>query len=39
MFHHCSVVHIKGESYRLKERKEYLRQKIQATNALLEPAS
>jgi DNA replication protein DnaC len=39
VLHHCSVVHIKGESYRLKERKEYLRQKIQATNALLEPAS
>jgi DNA replication protein DnaC len=36
VLHHCSVVHIKGESYRLKERKEYLRQKIQATNILLE---
>jgi DNA replication protein DnaC len=39
VLHHCGVVHIKGESYRLKERKEYLRQKIQATNTLLEPAS
>jgi len=34
-----AVSFIKGESYRLKERKEYLRQKIQATNALLETAS
>lgn len=39
VLHHCTVVHIKGESYRLKERKEYLRQKIQATNALFETAS
>ena len=39
VLHHCTVVHIKGESYRLKERKEYLRQKIQATNALFEPTS
>jgi DNA replication protein DnaC len=39
VLHHCTVIHIKGESYRLKEQKEYLRQKIQATNALFEPAS
>lgn len=39
VLHHCTVVHIKGESYRLKERKEYLRQKVQATNILFEHTS
>ena len=39
VLHHCSVIHIKGESYRLKERKEYMRQKVQATNTLFEKAS
>jgi len=27
VLHHCTVVNIKGESYRLKERKEYMKQK------------
>jgi DNA replication protein DnaC len=35
VLHHCSVVHIKGESYRLKERREFMRQKVQLTNTLL----
>jgi len=40
VLHHCTVIHIKGESYRLKERKEYMKQKVQVTNTLFEnPAS
>jgi len=39
VLHHCTVIHIKGESYRLKERKEYMKQKIQITNTLFENAS
>ena len=38
VLHHCTVIHIKGESYRLKERKEYMRQKVQANNTLFEKA-
>ena len=38
VLHHCTVLHIKGESYRLKERKEYMKQKVQANNTLFEKA-
>ena len=33
---HCNVINIKGESYRLKERKEFMRQKQQIVNSLFE---
>ena len=33
---YCIVIDIKGESYRLKERKEFMRQKQQIVNALFE---
>jgi DNA replication protein DnaC len=36
VLHHCSVVNIKGESYRLKERKEHMRQKQHILNTLFE---
>jgi DNA replication protein DnaC len=36
VLHHCTVIHIKGESYRLKERKEYMKQKVQANNTLFD---
>jgi len=36
VLHHCTVIHIKGESYRLKERKEFMKQKVQLTNTLFE---
>lgn len=36
VLHHCTVVNIKGESYRLKERKEYMKQKQQIVNTLFE---
>jgi len=36
VLHHCTVIHIKGESYRLKERKEYMKQKIQTANTLFD---
>ena len=36
VLHHCTVVNIKGESYRLKERKELMRQKQQIVNTLFE---
>lgn len=39
ILHHCTVIHIKGESYRLKERKEYMKQKVQVNNTLFEKAS
>jgi DNA replication protein DnaC len=39
VLHHCTVIHIKGESYRLKERKEYMKQKVQVTNTLFEKAN
>ena len=32
VLHHCTVINIKGESYRLKERKEFMRQKHQIVN-------
>ena len=38
VLHQCTVIHIKGESYRLKERKEYMKQKIQANNTLFDKA-
>ena len=34
VLHHCTVVNIKGESYRLKERKEYMKQKQHVVNTL-----
>jgi DNA replication protein DnaC len=39
ILHHCTVIHIKGESYRLKERKEYMKQKVQAVNTLFDKAN
>ena len=36
LLHHCTVINIKGESYRLKERKEYMRQKERIVNTLFE---
>jgi len=36
VLHHCTVINIKGESYRLKERKEFMRQKQQIVNTLFE---
>ena len=33
---HCTVINIKGESYRLKWRKELMRQKQQIVNTLFE---
>lgn len=39
VLHHCTVVNIKGESYRLKERKEYMKQKQQIVNTLFEKGS
>ena len=37
VLHHCTVINIKGESYRLKERKEQLKQKQHIVNTLFEP--
>ena len=37
ILHHCTVITIKGESYRLKERKEFMKQKDSVTNTLFEP--
>jgi len=34
ILHHCQVVSIKGESYRLKERKELMKQKQHVVNTL-----
>lgn len=34
VLHHATVVNIKGESYRLKERKEFMKQKQQIANTL-----
>jgi len=40
ILHHCMIVNIKSESYRLKERKEFMKQKQQITNTLfVEPHS
>lgn len=36
ILHHCNVVSIKGESYRLKERKEFMKQKEKVYNTLFE---
>jgi len=36
VLHHCTVINIKGESYRLKERKEFMRQKQHIVNTLFE---
>ena len=36
ILHHCTVINIKGESYRLKERKEYIKQKQHIANTLFE---
>ncbi len=36
VLHHCTVINIKGESYRLKERKEFMRQKQQIVNTLFD---
>lgn len=35
VLHHCTVVNIRGESYRLKERKEFMQKKKQVSNTLL----
>lgn len=32
ILHHCTVINIKGESYRLKERKEFMKQKQHVVN-------
>jgi len=39
VLHHCTVINIKGESYRLKERKEHMKQKQQVVNSHFVPAS
>lgn len=40
VLHHCTVINIKGESYRLKERKEFMKQKKQVVNTLFaEPSN
>ena len=39
VLHHCTVINIKGESYRLKERKEFMRQKQQIVNTLFAQGS
>jgi DNA replication protein DnaC len=36
VLHHCTVINIKGDSYRLKERKEYMKQKQHVINTLFE---
>ncbi len=36
VLHYCSVINIKGESYRLKERKEFMKQKLHIVNTLFE---
>lgn len=36
VLHHCTVINIKGESYRLKERKEFMKQKQKIVNTLFE---
>jgi len=39
VLHHCTVINIKGESYRLKERKEHMKQKQNVVNTLFDAAS
>ncbi|HBT97834.1 MAG TPA: ATP-binding protein, partial [Desulfobulbaceae bacterium] len=36
VLHHATVINIKGESYRLKERKEFMKQKQNVTNTFFE---
>lgn len=36
VLHHCTVINIKGESYRLKERKELMKQKQHVVNTLFD---
>jgi len=36
ILHHCTVVNIKGDSYRLKERKEYMKKKEKIINTLFD---
>ena len=36
ILHHATVINIKGESHRLKERKEYMKQRQQIVNTLFE---
>lgn len=36
VLHHCPVINIKKESYRLKERKEFMKQKQHIVNTLFE---
>jgi len=36
VLHHCTVINIKGESYRLKERKEFMKKKENIVNTLFE---
>jgi len=36
ILHHCTVINIKGESYRLKERKEFMQKKEKIVNTLFE---
>jgi len=36
ILHHCTVVSIKGESYRLKERKEFMKSKEKTVNSLFD---
>jgi len=38
VLHHCAVINIKGESYRLKERKEHMKQKQNVVNTLFDNA-
>mgnify|MGYP002511747359 CR=1 FL=1 len=39
VLHHCTVINIKGESYRLEKRKEFMRQKQQVINTLFQQGS
>jgi len=36
ILHHCTVINIKGESYRLKERKEFMRKKEMTVNTIFD---
>jgi DNA replication protein DnaC len=36
VLHHCTVINIKGKSYRLKERKEFMKKKENIVNTLFE---
>ena len=37
--HRCTVIHIRGEAYRLKERKKFMRQQQRIVNTLFEQGS